>query len=171
MLLRYTRIWLAWVVLRGLLHMCITNIRQRNLSTNKGYRATFTKAQVGKDLGIEAGQYGSFYKISLYPQCTDSKECLYLVGPHAGRRYSAAPYRSSKRLLNSLPILGAVKAGSVLCKLCSQQWFDRIGRCQLVWSQRWTVLTQSPIRNWLIWLSSVRPSDFVCGYFFLFLPF
>lgn len=42
--------------------MCITNIRQRNLSTNKGYRATFTKAQVGKDLGTEAGQYGSFYR-------------------------------------------------------------------------------------------------------------
>lgn len=42
--------------------MCITNIRQRNLSTNKGYRATFTKAQVGKDLGAEAGQYGSFYR-------------------------------------------------------------------------------------------------------------
>lgn len=46
----------------GLLHMCITNIRQRNLSTNKGYRATFTKAQIGKDLGTEAGQYGSFYR-------------------------------------------------------------------------------------------------------------
>lgn len=44
---------------RGLLHMCITNIRQRNLSTNKGYRATFTKAQVGRDSGTEAGQYGS----------------------------------------------------------------------------------------------------------------
>lgn len=42
--------------------MCITNIRQRNLSTNKGYRATFTKAQVGKDSGTEAGQYGSFYR-------------------------------------------------------------------------------------------------------------
>lgn len=50
--------------------MCITNIRQRNLSTNKGYRATFTKAQVGKDSGTEAGQYGSFYrfpKISTMP--------------------------------------------------------------------------------------------------------
>lgn len=44
---------------RGLLHMCITNIGQRNLSTNKGYRATFTKAQVGRDSGTEAGQYGS----------------------------------------------------------------------------------------------------------------
>lgn len=42
--------------------MCITNIRQRNLSTNKGYRATFTKAQVGKVSGAEAGQYGSFYR-------------------------------------------------------------------------------------------------------------
>lgn len=42
--------------------MCITNIRQRNLSTNKGYRATFTKAQVGEDSGTEAGQYGSFYR-------------------------------------------------------------------------------------------------------------
>lgn len=42
--------------------MCITNIRQRKLSTNKGYRATFTKAQVGEDSGTEAGQYGSFYR-------------------------------------------------------------------------------------------------------------
>lgn len=44
---------------RELLHVCVTNIGQGNLSTNKGYRATFTKAQVGRDLGTEAGQYGS----------------------------------------------------------------------------------------------------------------
>lgn len=49
----------GWSFWTGLLHMCITNIRQRNLSTNKGYRATFTKAQVGRDSGTEAGQYGS----------------------------------------------------------------------------------------------------------------
>lgn len=50
---------LAWAFEGGLLHMCITNTRQRNLSTNEGYRATFTKAQVGRGSGTEAGQYGS----------------------------------------------------------------------------------------------------------------
>lgn len=40
--------------------MCITNIRQRNLSTNKGYRATFTKAQVGKDSGLKQANMAAF---------------------------------------------------------------------------------------------------------------
>lgn len=46
----------AWLeLLEGLVHMCITDIRQRNLSTTEGYRATFTKAQVGKESGAETG--------------------------------------------------------------------------------------------------------------------
>lgn len=56
--------------------MCITNIRQRNLSTNKGYRATFTKAQVGKDLGTEAGQYGSFYRFPYTHNALTAKNAL-----------------------------------------------------------------------------------------------
>lgn len=38
--------------------MCVTNIGQKNLSTNKGYRVTFTKAQVSGSMvrGSEEGE-------------------------------------------------------------------------------------------------------------------
>lgn len=76
----------------GLVHMCITNIRQRDRSTNKGYRATFTKAQLERGIkGLKQANMAALKQISLYPQCTDSKECFYLVGPHTGKRYGGAP--------------------------------------------------------------------------------
>lgn len=38
--------------------MCITNIGQKNLSTNKGYRVTFTKAQVSGSMARGFGGRG-----------------------------------------------------------------------------------------------------------------
>lgn len=106
--------------------MCITNIRQRNLSTNKGYRATFTKAQVGRGSGTEAGQYGSLEQISLYPQCTASKERFYLVGPHTGPVVPGHPTGEQRMVLGCLVCLwsflfgwGAVAACPVGEKLRS----------------------------------------------------
>lgn len=59
-------------------------------------------------------------QISLYPQCTDSKECLYLVGPHTGKRYSRAPDLKEQGIVVSLwyfhPGGGATKAFSIPCK-------------------------------------------------------
>lgn len=51
-------------------------------------------------------------QISLYPQCTDSKECLGSVSPHAGRRSERT---REERMLPGFPSRsGAVKAMSVL---------------------------------------------------------
>lgn len=69
--------------------MCITNIRQRNLSTNKGYRATFTKAQVGRDLGgrerLKQANMAACNRFPYTHNAPDSEECFYLVGPHTGQ--------------------------------------------------------------------------------------
>ena len=78
---------------QGFLHMCITNIGQKHLSTNEGFhRVTFTKAQVsgagrgragGRMNGREGeeGQKGGGVNsqhgaASFHPQCTDRKECV-----------------------------------------------------------------------------------------------
>lgn len=134
--------------------MCITNIRQRNLSTNKGYRATFTKAQVGKDLGTEAGQYGSFYRFPHTHNALTAKNALVRSG-HTPGGGTAAHQRSSRWCWNSLPVPGALGAA---CPAASADRSDTTGSRQRASSRRPTVLTRSPVRNSVIWLSSVRPS-------------
>lgn len=97
--------------------MCITNIRQRNLSTNKGYRATFTKAQVGRDLGTEAGQYGSFNRFPYTHNALTAKNAsIWLV--HTLGRGTVAHHIEVANVYY-FPFWGLVKAFSILCTLCS----------------------------------------------------
>lgn len=136
---------------RGLLHMYITNIRQRNLSTNKGYRATFTKAQVERDGGGEPKQ-ANMAACNRFPythNAPDSKECFYLVGPHTGQSGTRVhhgrvanfffffPFRLIDQfvfvfLLGTLsqPFQSAMgsAAGNEICS-------DNNNSCQFLWSQ------------------------------------
>lgn len=121
--------------------MCITNIRQRNLSTNKGYRATFTKAQVGKDLGTEAGQYGSLYRFPYSHNALTAKNALVgsVHAPGGGTERTG----EEERVWVRFPFpSGALKAMSV-----PQAALMEVTHQQRAWSQRRTVLTRSPVRD------------------------
>lgn len=72
-------------LLEGLVHRCITDIRQRNLSTNEGYRATFTKAQVGRESGAETPGGRQLEQMCARPRCRARGERSDSVGPALGR--------------------------------------------------------------------------------------
>lgn len=139
--------------------MYITNIRQRNLSTNKGYRATFTKAQVGRDGGGEPKQ-ANMAACNRFPythNAPDSKECFYLVGPHTGQSGTRVHHGRVANFFFLLGwlislflsfLLGALSqpfqsamgsaAGNEICS-------DNNNSCQFLWSQWWTVSTPTDV--------------------------
>lgn len=112
----------------GLVHMCITNIRQRNHSTNKGYRATFTKAQLEGDLGAEAGQYGRFETDFLIPTMHwQQRMPLFGWSTHWEEVQSRTRLKEQGFFVVFPPRKGATKAFSILCKrLQLALWLVRV---------------------------------------------
>lgn len=140
--------------------MCITNIRQRNLSTNKCYRATFTKAQVGRGPGLKQANMAA-RRVSSYPQCTDSKECRGSGAPRAASPHGGAPERRSKRSCGFSSQPGGCQSRFSPAGALRLALIRRAGQLPAARSGGRAVSARSPARDPSIWLSSVRPSQSV----------
>lgn len=98
--------------------MCITNIRQRNLQPTRVTEQRSLKHSWKGIQGLKQANMAALKLISLYPQCTDSKECLCLVGPlHTLGRVTVIHQIGEARFCGGIfciPIQG--RSQSLLCK-------------------------------------------------------